>query len=97
MPGMQSYSARPTPWDDREALLHGAVQGAPAKAGDDDKPPIHPLRMRAFFVAAVLTVFTSSLVMSLVFSVLHFKTTKTCVVWDSWLVSGCFGRHPDGY
>ena len=50
-------------WDaDREALVN--------EDDDDDdaerlkKPPIHPIRMRAFFVAALLTVFTSSLVSS---------------------------------
>lgn len=31
------------------------------KGRDDEKPPIHPVRLQSFFVAAVLTVFTSSL------------------------------------
>lgn len=54
---------------DEEAL---DVEGAGGGGGGGKKkppppqlPPINPLRVRAFFVAAVLTVFTSSLVPSI--------------------------------
>lgn len=47
-------------WEDREALMDVAVP-VYEKGRDDEKPPIHPVRLQSFFVAAVLTVFTSSL------------------------------------
>ena len=54
---------------DQEALLPTAstfqvvgLKDGRGGGGGDEKPPIHPLRMRAFFVAATLTIFTSSLV-----------------------------------
>lgn len=51
---------------DQEALLPTAstfqVVGLKDGGGGDEKPPIHPLRMRAFFIVATLTIFTSSLV-----------------------------------
>jgi hypothetical protein len=62
MRGPESYSER-SKWEDREALLCGAEHET--GADDDAKPPVHPVRMRAFFVAAALTVFSSSLVASL--------------------------------
>jgi len=60
-------------WEEREPLLQQDeealdVEGAGGGGGGGKKkppppqlPPINPLRVRAFFVAAVLTVFTSSL------------------------------------
>lgn len=56
---------------DQEALLPTASTfqmvglkdgGGGGGGGGDEKPPIHPLQMRSFFVAATLTIFTSSLV-----------------------------------
>jgi len=54
---------------DQEALLPTAstfqmvgLKDGGGGGGGDEKPPIHPLQMRAFFVAATLTIFTSSLV-----------------------------------
>jgi hypothetical protein len=64
-------------WEEREPLLQQDeealdVEGAGGGGGGGKKkppppqlPPINPLRVRAFFVAAVLTVFTSSLVPSI--------------------------------
>ena len=49
--------------NDREALLPTASTCQDGGGGGgDEKPPIQPLQMRAFFVAATLTIFTSSLV-----------------------------------
>ncbi|KAG0589992.1 hypothetical protein M758_1G061100 [Ceratodon purpureus] len=60
MRGSESFSDR-SKWEpDREALL-GDAERVEHEAAEDDKPPIHPIRMRAFFVAAILTVTTSSL------------------------------------
>lgn len=58
MRGPESYSER-SKREDREVLLCGAEHET--GADDDAKPPVHPVRMRAFFVAAALTVFSSSL------------------------------------
>ena len=64
-------------WEEREPLLlqqdeeardvegAGGGGGGKKKAPPPQLPPINPLRVRAFFVAAVLTVFTSSLVPSI--------------------------------
>ena len=43
----------------------GGGGGGKKKPPPPQLPPINPLRVRAFFVAAVLTVFTSSLVPSI--------------------------------
>ena len=56
---------------DQEALLPTAstfqmvgLKDGGGGGGGDEKPPIHPLRMCSFVVAATLTIFTSSLVWS---------------------------------
>lgn len=81
MRGTESYSERSQYWEDREALLDGGeLAEYYATRGGDEKPPIHPVRMRALFVAAVLTVFTSSLViwppLSALFLVLQLKQAE---------------------
>ena len=52
MQGPESYSER-SKREDREALL--CTTEHETRADDDAKPPVHPVRMRAFFVAIALT------------------------------------------
>lgn len=82
---------------DEEALdvegAGGGGGGGKKKSPPPPLPPINPLRVRAFFVAAVLTVFTSSLVPSPAsFSLLlgtwstpmqGFRSGKTCKLHSS--------------